>query len=288
MERKKGDKEIHREIRKVYIKHLHREPDERRLCDYTKRIRNGMTFRQLSQHIQKSSECKTNSSILHKPVEYITPECKLSQQTNDSSREVTQHLHTQLHDVKPMLTSNDLKLFDKYLDNPSNSIKKYFEFGSGNSTIYTANKLTVAKVYSVENDKQWHRRIINVHHKKIEIQYANTDSPNNSYGKPTKIDKRKFANYYRGYKVSYNCNIIMIDGRFRVSCALDIFNKINENVIVLFDDFVNRTSKYDCVLKYFNVVEKGERMIVLCRKSTTEIDRKELESDKVKYSTITD
>lgn len=304
----KRDKNIKTEIRKTYIKYLNREPDERGSASYYKKIKNGMTIPQFIQQIKNSNEYKitqhqfntqpTNSkqtpvhththTYTHK-VEYITPESKKHlNSTTQIMKNAPQTLTTRLDVVRPMLTEHDLMLFDKYLDDPTNTIKKYFEFGSGNSTLYTANKSTVAKVYSVENDRQWYQRIINTHNKKIEIQYTNTNSSLNSYGKPTKIDKQKFAKYYQSYKVSHNCNIIMIDGRFRVSCALDMFDKINENVIVLFDDFNNRMNKYGVVLKYYEVIEKGDRIIILRRKRNDDIDRNELNKDKVIYATNAD
>ena len=42
---------------------------------------------------------------------------------------------------------------------------------------------------------------------------------------------------------------ILIDGRFRVACALSIFPYINENTLVLLDDFINRQNQFSEVLK---------------------------------------
>lgn len=277
-----------REIRKLYIKHLNREPDANGLNMYLKKMHGGMTIKQIAIQIKSGTEYRTKHNSTRTPnVQYITPE-EQHKEHMKKLQNVEQTLKTDLHEILPLLTENDIKLFDKYLDDPSNKFKKYFEFGSGNSTLYTANKATVAKVFSVENDRKWYRRILNTCNKKITIQYTETDSGLKNFGRPTKIDKMKFQNYFGAYKTSYNCHVIMIDGRFRVSCALDIIDKINENVIVLFDDFNNRLKKYEVVLKYFDVIEKGERIIALKCKSDANIDFTELAKDKVKYSIIAD
>ena len=48
---------------------------------------------------------------------------------------------------------------------------------------------------------------------------------------------------------------ILIDGRFRVACALSIFPYINENTLVLLDDFINRQNQFSEVLKYYEIVK---------------------------------
>ena len=62
-------------------------------------------------------------------------------------------------------------------------------------------------------------------------------------------------------------DIILIDGRFRVACCLKCYNIINENCVIAFDDFLNR-SQYHIVLKYFDILEKTKdnRMVILKKK----------------------
>ncbi len=43
--------------------------------------------------------------------------------------------------------------------------------------------------------------------------------------------------YIQAYKREYNADIILIDGRIRVACALDIFSKIRKNTLVLIHDY---------------------------------------------------
>lgn len=50
-------------------------------------------------------------------------------------------------------------------------------------------------------------------------------------------------------------DIILIDGRFRVSCALKSYNIIDLDTILVFDDFLNR-KHYHIILEYFKIINK--------------------------------
>jgi hypothetical protein len=71
-------------------------------------------------------------------------------------------------------------------------------------------------------------------------------------------------------KINPNIDLILIDGRFRVMCALKCCKVINKNCIVLIDDFFNRKS-YHVLFDYFDIIEKGERMVALKKKENAVI-----------------
>jgi hypothetical protein len=50
-------------------------------------------------------------------------------------------------------------------------------------------------------------------------------------------------------------DLILIDGRFRVACALKCFSIIGSDTILLFDDFLNRP-EYHIVLDYYSIISK--------------------------------
>lgn len=61
-------------------------------------------------------------------------------------------------------------------------------------------------------------------------------------------------------------DIVLIDGRFRVACALFCFLALRSDV--LFDDFWDRAETYAMVLDYFSIMDtRNDRMVVL-RKRT--------------------
>ena len=63
-------------------------------------------------------------------------------------------------------------------------------------------------------------------------------------------------------------NFILIDGRFRVACCLKCYSYINDNCLIIFDDFLNRPY-YHIVLDYFEIIDKtsDEKMVVLKKKN---------------------
>ena len=79
--------------------------------------------------------------------------------------------------------------------------------------------------------------------------------------------------------INPNLDLILIDGRFRVICALNAHKVIDKNCIVLIDDFLNRKA-YHILLNYYDIIEKGERMIVLRKKENCIVSDEILEKYK--------
>ena len=65
-------------------------------------------------------------------------------------------------------------------------------------------------------------------------------------------------------------DVVLIDGRFRVACALKIHSLIRDDCVVLFDDFMNRPF-YHVVLDYYEIVKHtpNKHMVVLKKKLNT-------------------
>ena len=130
----------------------------------------------------------------------------------------------------------DLKAF-LYFMNPKNI---YFEFGSGGTTnVASYYKL---KTYSVESDVRWHEKLkktgINANYITIDLNATYMGYP----GRNTNI--KDWKKYIQAYKKNYNADIILIDGRFRVACALDIFSKIRNDTLILIHDYIERKEYY--------------------------------------------
>ena len=118
----------------------------------------------------------------------------------------------------------------------------YFEFGSGGSTNLAA-YYNLKKIYSVESDAKWHNKLKNTI--TGNITYLTVDLNSTSFGYPgpgTTVEDWK--KYIQAYKSEYNADIILIDGRFRVACAFDIFAKIKDDTLVLFHDYKGREVFY--------------------------------------------
>ena len=156
--------------------------------------------------------------------------------------------------LRPLMSPNDTKVFSHFMK-PENT---YFEFGSGGST-NLASYYKLKKIYSVESDANWHNKL-----KKIlsnDIIYLTIDLKSNyAFGFPGKgTTVENWKKYIQAYKAEYNADIILIDGRFRVACGLDIFSKIKYDTLVLIHDYNDR-KEYHILEKYYIKVKSWDAL----------------------------
>ena len=130
--------------------------------------------------------------------------------------------------LRPLMSPNDTKVFSHFMK-PENT---YFEFGSGGST-------------NLSND----------------IIYLTIDLKSNyAFGFPGKgTTVENWKKYIQAYKAEYNADIILIDGRFRVACGLDIFSKIKYDTLVLIHDYNDR-KEYHILEKYYIKVKSWDAL----------------------------
>jgi len=152
---------------------------------------------------------------------------------------------------RPIMNEEDLMGFLSFMK-PNLT---YFEFGSGGST-NTASYYKL-KVYSVESDVSWHNNLKN---NNISATYITVDLKANNLGYPgINTTLEDWKRYFQAYDSKYNADIILIDGRFRVVCGLDIFSKIRNDTLVLIHDYENRYS-YHILEKYYIKVRKWDTL----------------------------
>ena len=58
--------------------------------------------------------------------------------------------------MEPHLAKNDKEMFYTYLDKAST----YFEYGSGGSTYQASIRKNIKKIYSVESDIEWQKKLM--------------------------------------------------------------------------------------------------------------------------------
>ena len=161
----------------------------------------------------------------------------------------------------------DLKIIPNFESTISNFFFKkklekskfYFEYGSGSSTIF-ANKL-LKKYISVESDKNFYlfmknKNIPNI--KFIDFGYVFF------YSVPIfcRFNKQKafqIASDYANqiFKTKNKPDLILIDGRYRVLCALTVLDYIKKNnikkITIILDDYAKRKKQYNELKKYFDI-----------------------------------
>lgn len=170
----------------------------------------------------------------------------------------------QLNSTKPLMSDLERELFINTIRNS----KYYLEFGGGGSTFLTL-KSTDAKVICVEGDINWinhmkmnyflyeqellcRLKFYHVYIGKIrDTSYPIDDSeydkyPNYSSKIFEDIDKEKI-------------DTVFIDGRFRVSCALQSIINLNKNVCLIIHDFFDR-DYYHVLLNYLELINRADTL----------------------------
>ncbi len=110
--------------------------------------------------------------------------------------------------------------FMKFVENRLNDRLSVFEYGSGNSTLWFADR--VKEVVSVENDQKWYEIVKLRLPKNAKVIYRELEY----HGKYAE----EIANHNKKF------DIIIIDGRDRNYCAELAVKHLNESGVVFFDN----------------------------------------------------
>jgi hypothetical protein len=166
--------------------------------------------------------------------------------------------------MEPLLQSNEKELFYKHLNNAKN----YLEYGSGGSTYQASIRSNIKIIVSVESDKLWYNKLIQIiNNKNFIYNYIELNAKPNTYGHPVNaspIMMEAYSSKIKKYKKKL-FDLILIDGRFRVACALVCHNYIDNNCKVIVDDIENRPH-YNEIYNYYNKIEQAGRMVVFKKK----------------------
>lgn len=160
---------------------------------------------------------------------------------------------------------------NKFLSEILNQTNNYLEFGSGGSTIAAYNSIK-GYGYSVESDRDWYEKMSNnIESSKIKMIYVDLESSKNNWGypgptcSPEKMEKYSIINNLVDLG---SIDVILIDGRFRVSCALQIFKYIKSQTQVIVDDYRDR-NHYHIIEKYYDIVHRVGTMVVFRKKKNS-------------------
>jgi hypothetical protein len=190
--------------------------------------------------------------------------------------------------MDPHLKPLDKELFYKYLKQSTN----YMEYGSGGSTYQAAILNNIETVISVESTYSWIEKIKSKINEtspdclnKLDFKFIDLKASNTGWGHPgkesTKEERDKYSNVICDLDKTQvdKIDLILIDGRFRVACALKCFDKIKDDCILIIDDFIER-AHYKIVLQFYDIIEKtiNNSMVVLqkkkCEKPSDELIKK--------------
>lgn len=143
----------------------------------------------------------------------------------------------------------------------------YFEWGSG-STTKIADKIAKS-VISVEGSLEWYNIMKkNKFRKSTELVYKNI-GPTKSFSTP--LFSNMSDEYISHIKHTGKKDLILVDGRFRVACAISSYNRLSENGVLLFHDFHRKN--YKDVLKIYYIYKRVESLVLLKPQKNVQSDR---------------
>ena len=199
---------------------------------------------------------------------------------------IRDYLSDDPHSYSTLNTAKEVKLLNKY----SNDAEVYFEYGSGGSTFEGLKKENIRKVYSVENSRSWLDdymylfQFIRKNEKdgRLEMIYVDTGGTLD-WGYP--IDKNQdYSRYPEAFtkKTEYQeADVILVDGRYRVACMLQVLLHAKENAVILLHDVFRPA--YQEVYQFFDVIEREDELSVFKVKKGADTDKAAAMYEKYKF-----
>lgn len=156
------------------------------------------------------------------------------------------------------MTAPERRLFERYL----RAASWYLEFGSGGST-REAVRQGVARVTSIESDAAWLRAVAacpDVQAAGVELVHVDI-GPTGKWGFPVGFDHAtRWPDYPRALG-DRTPDTVLVDGRFRVACAMNALARLDDGFVLLVHDY-NRRPHYRVLEDFFNRIESAQSLHV--------------------------
>lgn len=149
------------------------------------------------------------------------------------------------------------------------------EFGCGGSTLMAVRSPSLRRIWSVESDPAWIGKL------RAEPEIATAEQAGRlrllgadiggvgEFGFPRdKTNRDAWPRYYESVwddAAAIDADLVLIDGRFRVACALEAIARCRPHAILLFHDFWNRTP-YHPALAFTDWLGSCDSLAILRRK----------------------
>ena len=178
--------------------------------------------------------------------------------------------------LKPEMTEAEIGVLRECFSKATSLV----EFGCGGSTLLAVRSRSLRRIWSVESDPGWIARLREqpdivgaeqagrLHLQGIDIGLVG------DYGYPH--DHALQANWPSYYQAVWDdaaaikTDLVLIDGRFRVACALEALARCPPHTILLFHDVWNRTP-YHPVLAFTDWLGSCDSLAILRRKPTLDV-----------------
>jgi hypothetical protein len=166
------------------------------------------------------------------------------------------------------------------LHDQMNSSARYLEFGAGSSTLYAAGVSSIRQIDSVESSESFID--LNLKPNPV-ISEALTDGKllfhvidigkTWFWGYPSGFCKRhQWPHYSSGiFSRTSEHDLVLIDGRFRVACALNCILNTPPDCKIIIHDFWNRP-KYHIVLNFLKTKARADTLGLFSKRENIDLD----------------
>ena len=174
--------------------------------------------------------------------------------------------------MKAIMSSDEQEKYKEYLLKSS----KIFEFGSGGSTVLAASLPNIETIHSVDSNAKWINKVDKQTNKKVIFHYIDINSTSANWGFPK--DRSKIEDWPKYSEVlstlNYRPNLVFVDGRFRVACALKSIKNMEDDSYLVVHDYLNR-SYYHVIEKFFEKIDEESTLCIF--KKRQGVDNEELD-----------
>jgi hypothetical protein len=179
------------------------------------------------------------------------------------------------------LFNGDGELFKKYVA----KAKLYGEYGVGESTQYVFQN-TTAVIRGVDTSQRWIQHVMQdkLGSARIDLQWVDV-GPLDDWGRPSDYSKRaNFSHYVESlWKGAEKPDVVLVDGRFRVSCFLYSLAQAAPETVIIFDDYTERPF-YHVVEEFLSPTSVCGRQAIFCVPEG--LDREKLLAESMRFNFV--
>jgi hypothetical protein len=166
-----------------------------------------------------------------------------------------------------MLPTDIKKEEADFLKSFLNNGQTVLEWGSGWSTLEFSKY--VKEYYSIEHDIVWYERVSALAEEKTKVYFVPPQTPDFKWAPYVPAKEPVFRSYIKYSEtlasLGKKFDIVFIDGRARLFCAIEALNYLNETAVVFIHDF-NRPRYWDVIKKY-RIIDIVGNMVALEKSS---------------------
>ncbi|WP_376087807.1 class I SAM-dependent methyltransferase [Roseomonas sp. CCTCC AB2023176] len=169
----------------------------------------------------------------------------------------------------PRMSAAELALFENVL----RGVRGYVEFGAGGSTCFAASRIE-GPLLSVDSSTDWLAKVSDAcgaNPDWVQPTLIHADiGPTREWGQPADPATRQRWPGYHGAPwanpASRQADLYLVDGRFRVACAVQVLLHCRPDAVIAFHDFASRR-EYHVILDVARELARAEELSLLVRRS---------------------